>query len=280
MKPENLSPLHPQPKQLPESPLLVVQVSDCHLYANPGRSLAGLNTLATFDSVLDLVKAEFNDADLILATGDLVHDASPLGYNRMCDRFENMNLPVYCLPGNHDVPDVMRQHLNRSSVKIQEAVRRGNWIIIMLDSTVPGREGGHLNAGQLEILERNLDRNPDCHALVCLHHHPLPIGSAWLDRMALDNPTSFFQIIDRSPQVRAIIWGHIHQAYEGVRRHIRLLGAPSTCIQFTPQLDQFSLDQLPPGLRWLELEHDGSINTGIHRLSSMPMKLDMSIAGY
>jgi len=260
--------------------LRLVQLSDCHLYANPGRCLAGLNTQDTFDSVLDLVKTEFSSSEYILATGDLVHDASPQGYERMRDRFEKTNLPVYCLPGNHDVPEVMSQNLNKGKVITPEAVRLRNWIIIMLDSTVPGREGGHLSTGQLEILEQNLDQNPDHHALVCLHHHPLPIGSAWMDRMALDNSTSFFQIIDRFPQVKAILCGHIHQEYEEQRRQVRLLGAPSTCIQFTPLLDQFKLDRLPPGLRWLELAQDGSIKTGIKRLSAMPTRLDISVAGY
>lgn len=280
MKPEKSRPLHLRPKRTAHALLRLVQVTDCHLYANPGRCLAGLNTLDTFDAILDLVKTEFGSSDIILATGDLVHDASPLGYTRMRSRFEKLNLPVRCLPGNHDVPEVMSQYLNQGKVRTLEAVQLNNWVVIMLDSTVPGREGGHLNSRQLEILEQNLAQNPDCHALICLHHHPLPIGSAWMDRMALDNPVSFFQIIDRFPQVRAILCGHIHQEYEDMRHQVRILGAPSTCIQFTPLFEQFNLDRLPPGLRWLELEQDGTISTGIKRLSAMPTKLDISVAGY
>jgi len=258
----------------------VVQITDCHLYASPTRCLAGLNTLTTLNQILELFKEQFHSADLILATGDLVHDASPIGYTRLRERLLSTNVPVYCLPGNHDISGVMRQYLNQGSVTTPEVIRLQNWIIIMLDSTVPGREGGHLSNEQLQILECNLEQNPNCHALVCLHHHPLPIGSAWMDRMALENSASFFHIIDRFPQVRAIICGHIHQDYDNMRNGVRLLGAPSTCIQFTPLLDQFSLDQLPPGLRWLELANDGSISTGIKRLSSMPMKLDISVVGY
>jgi len=280
MKLENLSPLNPQSGQQPESPLRVLQISDCHLYASPARCLAGLNTLNTLDEILGLVKNQFSTADIILATGDLVHDASPQGYVRMRERLEGMNLPVYCLPGNHDIPEVMSQYLNRGNVRTLEAVRLNNWIIIMLDSTVPGREGGHLSSAQLEILERNLEQNPDCHALISLHHHPLPIRSAWMDRMALENSTVFFQIVDRFPQVKAILCGHIHQEFEDQRGQVRLLGAPSTCIQFSPQHDQFNLDLLPPGLRWLELAHNGSIKTGIMRLAAMPIELDRSMAGY
>lgn len=280
MKPENLRRLAPRLSGQTYFPIRLVQISDCHLYASPSRCLAGLNTLATLNQILELVREQFQSTDLILATGDLVHDASPIGYTRIRERLASTNVPVCCLPGNHDITGVMHQYLNQGSITTLEAVRLHNWLIIMLDSTVPGREGGYLSSEQLQILERNLEQNPDCHTLICLHHHPLPIGSAWMDRMALENSTSFFDVVDRFPQVRAILCGHIHQEYSGMRNQVRLLGAPSTCIQFIPLLDQFGLDQLPPGLRWLELAEDGSISTGIKRLSTMPTQLDISVAGY
>lgn len=280
MKPENISQLPPYYAPFADAPLRILQISDCHLYANPGRCLAGLNTQSTFDAVLDLIEQEFGSTDLILATGDLVHDASPQGYARLRERLEQMASPVYCLPGNHDSPAVMSQTLNRGKVQMLEMVQLQNWLIVMLDSTVPGREGGHLSTTQLEILEHQLQQNTHCHALICLHHHPLPINSAWMDRMVLDNPTVFFQIIDRFAQVKGILFGHIHQEYMSWWKQVQLLGVPSTCIQFTPQLDQFNLDRVPPGLRWLELHPDGSIETGVRRLSAMPTKLDLSVAGY
>jgi Icc protein len=262
------------------APIRLLQITDCHLYASPERRLAGLQTQQTFDAVLELARKEFHTTDLVLATGDLVHDASAEGYRRLRERFESIGRPVYCLPGNHDIPEVMGRIMNRGNVTSPESVRHGNWIIILLDSTVAGREGGHLRADQLERLERNLEAHAECHAMITLHHHPAPIGSAWMDRMALDNPTDFFRIVDRYPRIRAIVCGHIHQEFDSYYRHVRLLGAPSTCVQFTPRLDQFSLDVAPPGLRWLELGADGSVDTGIHRLTTVPEELDISVGGY
>ena len=44
---------------------------------------------------------------------------------------------------------------------------------------------------------------------------------------------------------------------------MRLMGTPSTCMQFEQEADEFSLDSRPPAYRWLELGDDGSLETGI-----------------
>ncbi len=100
--------------------------------------------------------------------------------------------------------------------------------------------------------------------LVCLHHHPVPIGSDWLDQIGLANAADFFRIIDASREVRAIVWGHVHQAFDGLRRGVRLLATPSTCAQFLPHSHDFAIDARPPAFRTLELHADGRILTDVH----------------
>lgn len=272
-------PLRPS-GSLPPGTLRILQITDCHIYANPEGRLAGLKTQQTLDDVLEMAQRNFWQADMVLATGDLVHDATPAGYSRFEERFSALGAPVYCLPGNHDLPEVMSKCLDHSSVTTPKAIRQGNWLIVMLDSTIRGSAGGHLSSRELEALESNLSRHSDCHTLICLHHHPVPVGSAWMDRMALDNPQEFFSIIDRHPKVRGILWGHIHQLFEGEHRGVKLMGSPSTCIQFTPRQDEFGIDQQPPGLRWLELLPDGVIRSAITRLPATPIDLDLRTAGY
>jgi len=106
------------------------------------------------------------------------------------------------------------------------------------------------------------------------------VGSRWLDAMAVDNADELFRLIDAAPQVRAILWGHVHQVYEGERKGVRLLSCPSTCVQFLPGSDGFALDTLPPGYRWLTLYPDGRIDSGVERLPAYPAGLDTRAAGY
>jgi Icc protein len=98
--------------------------------------------------------------------------------------------------------------------------------------------------------------------------------------MALDNAAEFFAIIDRHPQVRGIVFGHVHQDYRAFRRDVLLLAAPSTCIQFKPRSDLFALDPRTPGFRWFELYPDGRISTGVERITAYPDRLDLAAQGY
>ncbi len=270
----------PPAPALPPGAFRIVQITDSHLYANANGLLAGINTLDSFHAVLDLIRTPARSAAMILATGDLVHDASPLGYLRVKKALSGFGVPVYCLPGNHDLPQVMSKCLNQGTITAPKWITHKGWRIAMLDSTIPGEEGGHLSEAELRQLRSGLEQHPDHHALICLHHHPVPIGSAWMDQMALDNPDPFFKLLEQFPNVRGILWGHIHQAYDSHYRGMRLMGSPSTCIQFTPRIDHFGIDDEPPGLRWLELSPDGGIRSGIQRLGKTPLGLDLSSVGY
>jgi Icc protein len=139
----------------------------------------------------------------------------------------------------------------------------GAWLIVMLNTFSRGDDAGRLDAGELQRLRQALADAPGRHALICLHHHPVPMGSRWLDGVALRNSDDLLAIVDAAPQVRAILWGHVHQASDRRRHDVRLMSTPSTCSQFLPGSDAFAVDARPPGYRWLDLNPDGSIDTRI-----------------
>jgi 3',5'-cyclic-AMP phosphodiesterase len=260
--------------------LQVLQLTDTHLYADEEGRLLGQRTRQTLDLVLDLVPRALAPLDLVLLTGDLVHDESPEGYQYLKERMAALDAPCHCLPGNHDNSSIMADIFESGPAKMGTSVRQGRWSLILLDSTVPGKDGGHLDREQLGHLQDSLASRPDDPALVCLHHQPVPVGSNWMDTMALDNPDEFFGIIDRHPQVRAVLWGHVHQEFSSERKGVRLLGSPSTCVQFLPGSRDFTLDTRTPGLRWLKLYGDGRIDTGVERIASYPDPLVLTKSGY
>jgi Icc protein len=147
----------------------------------------------------------------------------------------------------------------------------GNWQVLLLNSSVPDQVGGHLSDDSLHWLARALDAHPNHHALVCLHHQPVPVGSAWIDEIGLSNGADLFAVLDRYPQVRAVLWGHVHQEFDTDRNGVRLLSTPSTCIQFAPGAEVFTLDAAGPGYRWLTLNGDGGMDTGVMRLPDAPI---------
>ena len=261
-------------------PLRMLQITDTHLYADPNGRLLGQNTRHTFELVLDLARKRFWPPDVILLTGDLVHDALPDAYQYLKRQFDGLGVPYFSVPGNHDCPNLISSTLETESDHSVRSIQQQGWNLVLVDSTMASAEGGHLGYSRLAGLEHELSDHPDLPTLIGMHHHPAPTGSAWIDSMALDNPDELFAITDRHPQVRGLLCGHIHQAFSARRGELILLGSPSTCIQFLPGSEGFAIDALTPGFRWLELFPDGRINTGIERLAAYPDPLQFMNHGY
>ena len=265
---------------LPAGSVSVLQISDTHLAGDKGHKLVGLNTLDSLKQVIGHAIQHTGQPDLVLTTGDLVHDASREGYAILQQQLERLNAPVYYLPGNHDLTSEMLVTCAKKQGSFPFLLQQSDWSIVLLDSTVIGKVGGSLNQQQLTALDKILSNQMEKNSLICLHHHPVKVGSAWMDKIALDNPEALFAIIDKYPQVKGIVYGHIHQEHAVDYSGIQLLGTPSTCIQFTAAQDKFGIDNRPPGYRWLVLLPDGSIRSGIERLNAMPGKVDLKSKGY
>jgi Icc protein len=267
---------HPKSRR----PLRVLQITDTHFFATGNGCLLGLNTEQSLDSVIASVHAGNKPYDLVLATGDLVHDGTPQAYQRIFSHLRRFGVPVYCLPGNHDEATTLRNSTDSGLIRHAEHAYHGSWHFIFLNSTVPGKDGGHLDPEGLRVMDTHLRSMPDTHTLICLHHQPVMMGSRWLDTMAVDNADEFFAIIDRHPQVRGVLWGHVHQHFDDMRGDVKLMATPSTCIQFLPKSATFAVDEAAPGYRWLSLFEDGRIETGVERLNEIPGAVDLASAGY
>jgi Icc protein len=120
-----------------------------------------------------------------------------------------------------------------------------------------------LSEESLGFLDDALARFADSHVLVVLHHHPVPVGSAWLDSIRLMNGPELLQAVARHRNVRGMLWGHVHQSFDGMHDGVAMMSTPSTCFQFVPGRDDFAIDERPPGYRWLHLYPDGRIDTRV-----------------
>lgn len=248
---------------MPEPALRLLHITDTHLHAETDARLRGVETYATLSRVLAHAANEARRPAAILATGDLSQDETPASYGHFRDLVAGFGLPVWYLPGNHDAPQHMTAMLGAAPFIAGGAQVSGNWCCILLDSFAAGDHGGRLAAAELERLDAALREHRARHVLLAIHHYPLPLGSRWLDELGLRNAADMLAIIDRSPQVRAVVAGHVHQAANVVRNGVHYLATPSTCFQFLPRSDAFAMDRRPPGYRWLNLMSDGSIATEV-----------------
>lgn len=182
---------------------------------------------------------------------------------RFRDLLAPLGLPVYCVPGNHDIRSLMKNILGEEPFRYCESATSNNWLIAGVDSCIEGNPGGHVDESELERLQQSLGATEASHAMVCLHHPPLPLGSRWLDEVRLQNSDRFLEVISASDKVRVVLFGHAHQGFGGSYGSMQILGTPSTCRQFAPGSDSFAVDDRPPAYRRLELYADGRLATDL-----------------
>ncbi len=245
---------------------LLVQLTDSHIRADAGFVYDGIATRESLQAVIALMQRRHGSPDALVLSGDLSDDGSPAAYEWLRDCVTALAVPAYCIPGNHDDAETLRAVLPGAGVHAIDWAEIGGWQLVLLSSVVAGREGGSLGRTGQEALANLLAFARDAPTLVFLHHPPVPVGSAWLDTMCLEDADAFFERIDRHPNVRGMVFGHVHQSFDAARGTLRLLGTPSTCAQFTPRTARHAKDPRMAGYRWFLLRSNGAWETGVERL--------------
>lgn len=269
--------------RLPDRPLRLLQITDSHLGSDSDEVLLGINTEQSLRDVLaEIVNKHPGPApfDLVVATGDISNDGKRPSYQRFVDIVREYlpAVPLAWLDGNHDDPAGMR--ITGAPQPLSQIVGIGEWRIILLSSRVPFEERGELPESELVRLEKLLTIRPDSPIMIMMHHQPVPIGSAWLDQYKVANSQKFFDIIDPHPNVKAVVWGHVHQEFYMRKGELQLFATPSTCVQFKPWHDDFTVDDTMPGYRIFELSDDGRIDTIVNRVEGVEYAIDLNSGGY
>ena len=248
-------------------PIRILHLTDSHLFADSDANLRGTITHSSLKKVLNHIQHSDWSANLVTMTGDLIHDDSREAYNCFCELMRPLGLPVYCVPGNHDVRTIMQDVLTDPDFHYCESVIHRNWLIVGIDSCMNNDDAGRIDEQEMQRLGTILNETKIEHVLIYLHHPPLSIGSEWLDQFGLHNREEFLTLIARTGKVKVVIFGHVHQAFDRSHDSIRIIGTPSTCRQFKVASNEFTLDNHPPAYRRISLYPDGSVETDLIWLS-------------
>jgi 3',5'-cyclic-AMP phosphodiesterase len=258
----------------------LLHITDTHIMASPEETLLGVNTAYYLDSVLANVINSGRKFDFCLVTGDIAQNPCEDSYRFILKKLQLLNIPCICLPGNHDELDIMLKVLSAKQVNCCKQLVMGKWQILCLNSQLQNSAAGYLSEQELKFLEQCLSANPKLMALIAVHHHCVHSGSSWMDTMMIENAKALFDIIDRYPNAKAVINGHIHQAMDLEMTSCRVLTTPSTCFQFKPLSEHFNLDDTSPGYRWINLYNNGHIDTDVVRIPEKIMGLRTNTEGY
>lgn len=258
----------------------VLHLSDPHLFANDQGSLLGVNTQESFCAVLDDVRAKGIDPDVIVVTGDISQDYSPASYQYFAEKIAQFGKPVFTLAGNHDETELFKTYLSSPPLFNHKQVLTDHWQILMLNSHVEGEVHGKISGEELEWLGDCLERNTDLPTMVFMHHHPIPVGSDWLDEIGISNKDQLLELVTRHPQVKLCGFGHVHQFSEHKIDNALYCSVPSTCVQFKRHSADFAASSETPGYAVYQCQSNGAINKQQFRVDDYLPSVNFAISGY
>ncbi|MYS87210.1 metallophosphoesterase [Embleya scabrispora] len=252
----------------------LIQISDVHYRDAPGshgfvRHDPDAGLAAALADAADALAA----ADVLVASGDLADTGEPGAYRRLAEVLQELPVPVYCLPGNHDNHDAYVAGLPRTGVHLEPAVRIGPWLLLMVDTNALGREhvgdgvyrdlddrmtradGPELSAPEAARIREILAGSDAEHVLLFLHQPPLAEICPRLD------PSGRLGALLRDfGHIRAISGGHLHGSLEGEFAGVPVFVAPST----TYSIDYAGKRFDGPGYRTFTLYPDGRVDSEAH----------------
>jgi Icc protein len=213
-------------------PFLLVQLSDPHIGASWDEGDPVANLAAAIDGVLALGASP----DAVLVTGDLADHAADDEYEQLRALLARIDTPAYVLPGNHDSRDALHRHFGvpgAGGEPVRYDVDLGPLRLVVLDTTIPGEDGGALDDGQLAWLDETLAAAPEVPAVVAMHHPPFAMGIPAWDAIALRpaDRRRLGDVLARHAHVERVVAGHVHRAITAELGGRPVLSVPSTYMQ-------------------------------------------------
>ena len=120
---------------------------------------------------------------------------------------------------------------------------------------------GRLGAEQVDSIRRQLAEHQPRAVVLFMHHPPVALGRAWLDRIGLEDADLLQELIVEEPRIRLVCCGHVHHESSNRIGAAEVVTVPSTGLQFSPTGDEAEFVAAPPGYRLIELRDDGYSTT-------------------
>ena len=236
--------------------MIIVQLSDLHVRPPGVLAYGRVPTNDMLREAIEHVNALRPRADVVLATGDLVHAGDIEEYAMLRQLLAELSMPVYLVPGNHDDRGNLRkvfadsEYLPDTGEYLQYSVEDHPVRLIGLDTVIPGKAGGELCLHRRAWLEETLAAAPERPTVVFMHHPPFRTNIDHMDVIGLEGAEAMGRLVERHPQIERILCGHLHRPIQVRWRGTLASTAPSTAHQVVLDLRRgtegaFALE--PPG---------------------------------
>ena len=248
--------------------MIIGQITDPHIKADRKLAYGRVDTAAYLEAAIQHMNSLHPKVDVVLLTGDLTDMGRMEEYETLRPLLDQLDMPWYPVPGNHDEQKNFRQIFNdipvikNAGAHLCYAVEGYPIRLVGVDSSVPGKPYGSLSDRYLDELDFILAQAPEAPTMLFMHHPPFKAGITHMDVQNLLNAEDFFACLKQHPQVRHIACGHVHRAIETVINGIGVSIAPNSAHSVTLDLEpdgpsSFTMD--PPSVRLFQVTDEGMI---------------------
>jgi 3',5'-cyclic AMP phosphodiesterase CpdA len=234
--------------------MLIAQLSDLHVRARGALYQGVVDSNARVAQAIEHLNRLDRRPDLVLVTGDLVDQGHPDEYAMVRALLERLGVPYLVIPGNHDDRETFRAAFSDHRYLPEQgplhycvddyAVR-----IVALDSCVPGKHHGHIEAEGLSWLSSRLEQARDKPTLLMMHHPPFVSGIPYMDKYRYIDAGPLEEVVERFPQVQILLCGHVHRSMLRRWAGTVVCTGPSTTTQIDLQLTPHAPPQSHAGPR-------------------------------
>ena len=198
-------------------PVRIAQISDLHIKPPGSLAYGRVDTAKALERCVEVLNKFKPAPDFVVISGDLADTPMAAEYAYLKNLLTPLKLPFAGIPGNHDSRELMRAAFPPAGYAsplgpLNQKIELDGIDLVLLDSSVPGKPHGELDASTLQWLETTLSSCADRPALLFLHHPPFKTGIWHMDRQDLLNAGDLASIIRRHLRVQLVAAGHVHRA--------------------------------------------------------------------
>jgi 3',5'-cyclic AMP phosphodiesterase CpdA len=205
--------------------MIIAQISDTHLALDTPDAEQRLSDFARTIAHINTLDPQ---PDVIVHTGDVVHNGRPEEYAQAVSILAGARAPVYVLVGNKDDRTNLRDalpaagYLPPDSAFIQYAIDAFPVRLLVLDTLSTNSNKGDFCAERARHLIDMLDADPARPIAVFAHHPPFEV-MVGPDRIHFEDPAAMERLraaLEHSDRVVGVFCGHVHRPTTGHVAHI------------------------------------------------------------
>tara|TARA_B110000503_G_scaffold26395_1_gene41704 strand:- start:1459 stop:2214 length:756 start_codon:yes stop_codon:yes gene_type:complete len=215
--------------------MIIAQISDSHIDPESDRLDDRLKNLrCVVDDVNNLDPAP----DIVIHTGDVVHNGSQEKYALALSILRHLRAPLHACAGNRDDRALIiksfqtGQHLEPDSGFLQYSIDDYPVRLIALDTLCSTSNMGDYCQLRADALSRMLDQEPHKPTVLFMHHPPFEIVDS-IYPFQFDNWDTvdhLVGVLKQHDQVKQLLCGHTHRFSKGSIHGVAASTVPSIAV--------------------------------------------------